>query len=340
MSDPCTWPVTCIYQCTPNGGDCPAILSHSSNHTHSIPINTEVKINLWGNDLFLFKTDRQLNYSYKLTAVNGIDCAPNSASGTGSISENCVFTETKLLYVNQTEQVALYKETTQTLIFSGGSEGFVAVAVGYPMMFLKVAVRSESFTKTSKIVMLQGTTETILDSYTEESLYDPHRFFLFPTPEPSMAGGIPLNDPELTQYGFYNAYGNCYEEATPGSLVVLDGGRYMFFPEWLRNFVTDPYVAKSRDQRFLWCQTGVANYGTVEIPLNVLNLVPSIPCGSYVKHSELGVMYNFFIEAVSHSGMINVKSSNIDGEIIAVVEKYDPTFGLGPETIYYPISLI
>lgn len=341
--NPCSYNVTCAYNCDPTVStqDCPILLSYNSEQSYSLPVSTNMTIDLWGNILSLHKTNRLLEYDWSVDVDNGDGCSAVSMSGHGSISEDCTYKRTELYYVNQTHQVALYKETLSTLSFSGSGEGFAGLAVGsHAVHYLKVRVGSESSSIDSKIILLKGSTKTVIDSFASSSSGNPNRFFLFPTPAVGEAGGI-SSDKDLERYGFYNAYESC-EEAGPESKSYLDGGRYMYFPEWLRSFVRDPYFEASRGQRFAWCAGSPLDYGTHHAELN-LSILPSIPCGSYVKHPKYGEMYNFYVRAVSHGGMLNIKSDNIDTEIMKEINALlpkDKQEELGAQTLYYPISLV
>lgn len=346
MSDPCSWPISCEYECTSAGEDdpdCPYWTSTVGERSYSFPIQSETTIDMWGNVLYLYKVDRQLNYGYTVSAKRATDCDPPERFGTSSISESCTYIETEVHYLNQTEQVAVYTEKTITLSFTNSSNEFAALAVGSaPVWFLKLPAGAVTYSIDSKVVLLKGSEKLIQDSYQQSSTADTKLFFLLPTPDPRFAGGIPM-DAEIKQYGFYNQYESCFDAAlNPDSKVALDGGRDMFFPEWLRNFVKDPNTEQHRNQRFSWCVGENFEPGSRAMPWSP-SVISPVPCGSYAKHPEWGEMYNFFVRAVSHSGMLNIKSDNLDNAIISEVNNYQQDGEkdvLGDYTLYYPISLV
>ena len=344
MSDPCTWPISCTYECTPRFEDdplCPYWVSTVGGRQYSFPIYSQTTIDLWGNSVDLFKVDRLLEYGYTINTVSGGACGSATRQGTSSISESCVYTETEFHYINQTDKIALFTTKTITYSFSNTSNEFAALAVGSaPVWFLKLPMGAITVKQSHQVIFLKDQQKFIQDEYISDSTSDSKTFFLLPTPDPRFAGGIPMDD-EIKRYGFYNQYESCYD-AGPESKTALDGGRDMFFPAWLRAFVKDRNVIAHRNKRFIICQSNKFD------PINeTTNWSPSIlspiPCGSYVKHPEWGEMYNFFVPAVSHGGMLNIKSDNLDTKIVDAANAYNPVGGdytIREQTLYYPISLV
>lgn len=346
MSEACSFPISCTYNCEPRFQDdpeCPYVTGIVGQRKHVYPFKSRLDIDLWGKSLTLFATDRVLEYGYTIDSKNGVECDAAKLSGQSYISEDCTYTESVLHYVNQTDQVALYTTKLIKVSFANSSSAFASLAVGgFPVHFLKLPMGGFTYSIETSVILRKCSEELIQDTYKHTSTTDTKVFFLLPTPDPRFAGGIPM-DAEIRTYGFYNQYESCADAANnPDSKVMLDGGRDMFFPQWLRSIVKDPFVMQHRDFRSLICATGVF------VPQNVTSVwnppkVSPIPCGSYVKHSEWGEMYNFFVKAVSHDGMLNIKSDNFDELIMSEVNTYLPEGEkevLGPETIYYPISLL
>ena len=350
----CEGQIVCTVQCTPTpatiaNGTCPYVTGNKGASSVQHAFDTATTITVMDISIDLFKTARTFLFGGNASSEY-VECGPSKTSGAAEISEQCNYTESTILYLNLAEKFCLYTRKNVALSFAGHGSQFVAVDVGgFPAFYLLVPMGSSVYTLISEVHSIRDGVDTVL--YTNSSTTtgaNENTFFLYPTPDPSSAGGVVL-DPRFNpalggKATVYNRYASCID-AGPEDLPTLDGGRDMYFPEWLRAFVKDPLIADNRTSRYNDCR-GDKLYGpkvTQEYPYAVAKM----PCGSFARHPKQGEFYNFFVKA-DDGAILNIKSKrladgtlqDVDMQLIKAVNEYLPDAVLGSHTVYYPISLI
>lgn len=278
------------------------------------------------------------------------------------VSEDCSIISSTLHYVDHRYKMVLYKKTTDTIKMFVSSEltaGFKeSSGTGvYHMALITEENYGERTERREEWVLSLGGVESVVATYTQKlhpfgpkndgrSLIeiDPEYKGLYPDfrPDPEVRKILILDQPPsqaipytdyVVRLGFYD-YGNL-----PGGeseLNKLDGGgKDMFYPEWCRNLQSDPVWRAVADRRYAvtWFHDDLIEDHSYKPPPIT---VDPIPRGTFVRHPEVGNVYQFLLELSSGSTHLET-SPNLDSIIQASLPEELRSTGT---TLYYPIGVL
>jgi hypothetical protein len=274
----------------------------------------------------------------KIVANNGVftTCGQGSnQSPSSSIKENCSMFKRVPYYIDRTNGVSLFKETTEQLTFSESSTKTATFrqAMGNAL-FHKILIKdSVKATGTEKFVLENnGTRSTVCEvqySYNPFPLLAPQQIYglngavvtqgdQFGPPEPNVSmviilpippsQGIPL-DADIAAYGFYDYLGLAEGSGMSYSpLMINDGGLDFFYPEWCRNMmggVEDTLWAETRTRRFELNFPGIGQPRPDVVPSATWNPPkPETYCwpfGSFSKDNLEHFLYSALLDFSAHS---------------------------------------
>lgn len=335
----CPGTLLCKTKC--NTKDCP-VLSETANITDGYNIQTNTTLKVFDFILPIHKVDRKITWSYSHNLVSNYDtCTTSSTSSIANITENCKYTNTRIHYINQQDKICLYTQDEYTLAFSGDGAGLKAYAVpgeGSPRYSTFVPVESVTKIRNRKVILIKNGTQNVIYKNTFSKFGDLKYYFFLPTPE----FGAKAIDPEIAKLGYYNKYLPASQTAPyDGSLTALDGGYNFYFPEWLRDIITDPLLISYRDHMHAIALLGSSMLNK-ELPYTAPPLLDNVPAGSYVKHPEgNSEFYNFLLRLDDDTNTtLNIKSSDtVDGALMQASQGHITGISSNTDTIYYPISL-
>jgi len=295
--------------------------------------------------------------------INVTNCGDSDSEGVDSliISENCSIIKSTLHYVDHRYNIVLYKKVTETIKLNVNSDlmaGFKeTTGLGtYHMALIKEEHYTEFTEHKEEWILVIDGAESVIATHTYklhpfgpknsgQSLLEmnPSYTGLYPDfhPDPEVRKVLILDQPPsfaipqtdyVVRLGFYD-YGNL--PGLESELNRLDGGnKDMFYPEWCRNIQEDPVWRAAADRRYrvTWFGDELVTSSTYQPPPL---LVDPIPRGTFVKHPEVGEVYQFLVE--KGTGEYHLETSpNIDDIINNAVPEAERKTGT---TLYYPIGV-
>lgn len=277
-----------------------------------------------------------------------------------TVSEDCSVEKSTLHYLDHRNNVCLYRYQKDKINMKVESSEEALIKEPWQVgKYHQAQIKTHNYTasRLEEWRLIIGGQERVLTTTTEElhpfgpknsgksrreegatsGLYldykpDPEtrKVLLFPTP-PSM--GIPWSD-VIVRLGAYE-FGYDTPEGAESYQNRLDGGnKDHYYPEWCRNLQEDPFWRKAADNRYMidWFHSDL----TVDNGFVPSITVDPIPRGTFVKHPQVGEVYQFLVE--KRTGGYKLETSpNIDDIINNAVPEAERKTGT---TLYYPIGVI
>jgi hypothetical protein len=342
---------------------------YSKNHT----IKTDYAITIAGFKVPIVNTERVWNTYEKInygtpSGINGVYLKDEGIfwclrPGTSTIrdyraSESCFITRSTLHYLDLRYGVCLYRKNIEKVVFNlnSGQTSLFKNPWG-TREFGKVIIYSGQKKNWDSLCfeewhLIQGGVDKVIST----AQYDPlpeMRFFagggsdvLFDPTYPSKADpdlelilhtSPPTSsdehayDDQIRYHGYYS-----YKGAVNSTNWYTDGGVDYFYPAWCRALQEDPfwkYAAERRTQ--LWFpDTELINTTTYAPPVGIT--VDPLPRGTFVKHPQVGEVYQFLVE--KRSGGYHLETSpNVNDIINNAVPEAERKSGT---TLYYPIGVL
>ena len=292
----------------------------------------------------------------------------------GVVSEDCVQELIIPYYLNLTDKIFVYKKITETIKFGANchpKKASFKMKFGYGEFWKFVIKKSDKEILQCKeefhvvqddedivvhtvewdknpfeLTGPMGSTgllgEDIIKVNVEENDPSVRQILLFPI-VPSQAIPVDLCGakcaPSVNNYGFYD-----YNESEAGAiggagnrLGEADGGKDMFYPQWLRAMTPNPIMQAWANERWM-----VRWYHQDPPPPDSKWVAPdpvtyNWPFGSFVKDKDGNYIHSaLFTDRNGNSFVYN--KSNVE-DIFTKIDEYGQKLNDG-EKLYYPITLI
>jgi hypothetical protein len=248
------------------------------------------------------------------------DCGTLSGSQSGSISENAVFSDSQLVYVDHINGIAMWRQLTETCQFNQTTSKMASFKVAYGGFYSFWFQITPVIHQVENWYLLVNGVKELVDTWTGTRTLSALNI-LWPLP-PSLA--TPANAPS----DFYDYYSD-------PALEMSDGGADFYYPSWLRtmglNQAVDQQDASDRyTDYFLNGSTDNGLPGTQAF--NMPSAGYAIPQGNAVKDAAGNILVSFstrnkFINRLYLAGkpFIDLNTTNIM---------------LGNQLKLYPVSLV
>jgi hypothetical protein len=226
----------------------------------------------WANPLIVVSAD-----------VTASDCGAYTDTGSATVSEHAVFTDSELIYVDHVNKIALWREWTETYDFTKSTTKRASFKVVWGTSYSWWLEVTPIKTQTEKWYVLVNGVKEEVDSWTFSPVQAVINI-LWPLP-PSLA--IPTSPPD----SFYD-----YFEGGPGgpgdTLKFLDGGIDFYYPEWLRSMGLDKTMDKAEaEERYSSYYFHDPYPPTEEFLLPELGFAK--PWGNAVKDADGNILVSF-----------------------------------------------
>lgn len=288
----------------------------------------------------------------------------------GTIAEDCTIKHSTLLYIDASNGVALTRERTAAIRFTGTSDHngrqYVAQApaIGGAEYVPEIIVLNsdvQSSEVVEHILYTHDGRRLVLTSRTKDRSpvatgVPPLDIYGDPGPYPNLPAisnlwqiiipkrlPTPLMSDSLLEWnakvqGFYGyTWYYCNPSAEDRSGAKADGGEDFFYPEWIRTLNTDPFYIVERDMRtgFVCDQK---TYEDVEqmarAEINDYVDKDALPSGNYVVDATGNYFYSFAL--YDNEDLITVNSLNGVAPVLpTAVASMEKAYNL-----FYPIGLI
>ena len=218
----CDWPILCSYYQ-------PFIERINGSLNDVIATNTDVAFIFGGLSIPLCKTSRTASQGNAWTLYES--ACDRTVSSACFIKESCVHEHSEILYINNQENVLLYRHTSQSIAFSRVGNDFIGDTLhgAYPYIG-KVWVHgtdiSTSWTETI-ILVKNGTPETL------------HTYIVPPDNKP-ISFLMLIQIPESGAQGMTEAMARAIEQDLDVIASKKLGGYYsggLFYPPWISSFI-------------------------------------------------------------------------------------------------------
>lgn len=289
---------------------------------------------------------------------------------TGEISENCTVTHTTILYLDTDNGVALTREITVHIGFTGNNSyagrqySVQAQAIGGADHVPEIIVTNDnvSSSRTTKYVLYKhdGSKQVVVERSEDltpatSGVPDPEIYgepgpypdlpaianlwqIIIPKRLPEPLGTEQISEWNAKVYGFYGyTYFYCAPRAEDRSGARADGGEDFFYPMWIRNLIQDPFWLLERDMRTnTVCDGAEYDKKTVLSRVGIRDYIDreALPYGSYAIDAEGNYFYSFTI--VDNGELYEVNSINgKDPKLPEVVTDKEKQY-----SSFFPIGVI
>ena len=354
-------------KCGPNPPDkpCLTVIDRDTPGSINHEINTHYIVSINNHDIDIIKTDRKFTLTTSIdyskptdlilfgSNVGGVApwvwCSSTQRQDYFLFSEDCSMTFSTLHYLDMSNNVCLYSTRAQRLIVKKASKDTVNIQGPYGLEiyhWLEIYKSDLQMVDTKSWHLIKDGANELLASDTRE--YNPFPEFVFGEGAPYKEGLIatmvsptlgcfwrPL-DKKIEWYPPYQIeYITC--EGTESRQNQLDGGcKDMYYPAWCRQMGNDPIWRAAADRRYSvsWFKEEIKTDQQKYRPPPIT--VDPIPRGTFVKHPQVGEVYQFLVE--KRTGGYKLETSpNIDDIINNAVPEDQRQQGT---TLYYPIGVL